>query len=346
MCNMAAYAGGELAAPVLLRMLEAQEGIGGGHYSGIATLHEGKIHLAKVCGACCRLRQETVAESLPGTVGIAHSRTPGIPLSSWAQPFLATGGEVAYCANGSAGRFGAGLEVQDIYDLLRQAGAVFPSEVDYAVPPYPVLRDGHSLHSTELFSQFLAWHHAQGEELMAALRRAFSRWPSEIAGLALSVREPGRVTAIRLNQPLMWGRQEGAFYLATSALAFAGEKLNWVNPVPAGCSLSLTAAGISLLPLDSFNGLLDPVTPAAAGAGSLDGLLADGLGHDIGELVKAVRGHWGGDKLAPAAMVAYEYLREKISRGEVIQELGWAPATRPGDQAPHARFRRSAGQAG
>lgn len=45
MCNMAAYAGREAAAPILLRMLEAQEGLGGGHYTGIATLHEGKIHL-------------------------------------------------------------------------------------------------------------------------------------------------------------------------------------------------------------------------------------------------------------------------------------------------------------
>ena len=44
MCNMAADAGKNAAAPILFRMLQSQEGLGGGHYNGIATIHEGKIH--------------------------------------------------------------------------------------------------------------------------------------------------------------------------------------------------------------------------------------------------------------------------------------------------------------
>ena len=48
MCNMAAYAGTEPAAPKLFRMLQSQEGLGGGHYNGIATIHNGKIYMIKV----------------------------------------------------------------------------------------------------------------------------------------------------------------------------------------------------------------------------------------------------------------------------------------------------------
>ncbi|HQL87813.1 MAG TPA: hypothetical protein PLH67_09350, partial [Lentisphaeria bacterium] len=105
MCNMAAYAGTEPAAPILLRLIAAQEGFGGGHFTGLATIHEGRLHIAKVVGDCATLIRETPAAELPGTVGIIHSRTPSAPLQEWAQPFLAWNDQVAYQANGAQGVF-------------------------------------------------------------------------------------------------------------------------------------------------------------------------------------------------------------------------------------------------
>ena len=52
---MAAYAGKKAAAPILFRMLQSQEGLGGGHYNGIATIHEGKIYMIKVIGSTADL---------------------------------------------------------------------------------------------------------------------------------------------------------------------------------------------------------------------------------------------------------------------------------------------------
>ena len=73
MCNMAAYAGRNAAAPILFRMLQSQEGLGGGHYNGIATIHEGKIYMIKVIGSTADLlRRHPEVLELPGTVGIAH----------------------------------------------------------------------------------------------------------------------------------------------------------------------------------------------------------------------------------------------------------------------------------
>ena len=70
MCNMAAFAGSVPAAPVLLEMLERQEGLWSGHFSGISTIFEGKVYTARVCGNVARLRRET---------GQASSRACGRP---------------------------------------------------------------------------------------------------------------------------------------------------------------------------------------------------------------------------------------------------------------------------
>ena len=45
MCNIAGYVGNgkQEAAPILLEMMRAQEGYAGGYYTGIATIHEGKL---------------------------------------------------------------------------------------------------------------------------------------------------------------------------------------------------------------------------------------------------------------------------------------------------------------
>ena len=93
MCNMAAYAGRGPAAPVLLRMLEKQEGLWGGHFTGISTIHQGRVHTVRVCGDVAELCRKTRAAELPGSVGIAHSRSMGnIPLDTWAHPFPAACG--------------------------------------------------------------------------------------------------------------------------------------------------------------------------------------------------------------------------------------------------------------
>ena len=75
MCNIAGYVGERRAAPILIEMLRREEGIDAGFYTGIATLHEGKIHYRKLTGNLDDLLRETDAIDLPGNIGIIHSRT-------------------------------------------------------------------------------------------------------------------------------------------------------------------------------------------------------------------------------------------------------------------------------
>ena len=87
MCTIAGYVGNRCAAPILIEMLKKEEGVDSGFYTGIATIHEGKIHYRKLVGDVKQLLEKTDAASLPGTIGFIHSRTPGNPWDFWAHPF-------------------------------------------------------------------------------------------------------------------------------------------------------------------------------------------------------------------------------------------------------------------
>ena len=88
MCVISGYIGNEPAAPILLKILERQEGMAAGFYSGIATIHEGRLHYRKIVGSVAELVKNTDARDLPGTIGIAHGRTPCGGDATWAHPFV------------------------------------------------------------------------------------------------------------------------------------------------------------------------------------------------------------------------------------------------------------------
>lgn len=101
MCNIAAYAGGKQAAPILIEMLKKQQDYDGGMSTGIATIHEGKLHWRKVVGDVDTLLRETDALSLPGTIGIAHTRPSGTPETyELAHPYVSMDERTALVSNG------------------------------------------------------------------------------------------------------------------------------------------------------------------------------------------------------------------------------------------------------
>lgn len=341
MCNMAAYVGNEPAAPILLRLIAAQEGFGGGHFTGLATIHEGRLHMAKVVGDCATLLRETDAADLPGTVGIAHSRTPSAPLQEWAQPFLSWDEQVVYQANGHQGVFQGTVNYDALYDRLRAHGASFRSEVAGEIKPYPFLANGHSVHVTDLLGGLIADNHTRlGMTLADAMRASITEAPSEIASLAISPREPEQVSAVRLGTPLMWGHKQGAGYLATFAAAFADEGLAGIQPVPAGCTAVLTATGLQCQPFAGRLGKTCPVRPWSEACRILDELLADGEAHHIGSLLKAIKPLWSAEYLNEATMLAYEYARIEMQAGRLEVVHSERPASKPGAMAPQCKFIR------
>ena len=340
MCNMAAYAGSEPAAAKLFRMLQSQEYLGGGHYTGIATVFENKIYMRKVIGTTADLlkRYPDVLD-LPGCVGIAHSRTPGYDSDEWAQPFFAHGEKVIYCANGAAGKF-KDTCYQSAYDSLQALGVKLRTARRESESLYPVMSDGFCVHSSEIFANLIALEHLKGARLLHAMHHTAVDYPAEIAALALSVNEPETVSALRINQPLMCGKDANGFYLATSAFALENEKLDWINRIPHCSTLAMNRKSIEFECIDELLPRFMEYEPLTEIFAEYEAMLASNADYDVDKFCKAAARHFPADKIAVANMIAYEFLREKVHAGALEFFDITVSGSGKGLSAPQRRFRR------
>ncbi len=236
MCMMAGYIGNRTAAPILLEMLKRQEGFAGGYYSGLATLDEGRLSMEKVVGDVENLCSKTAALSLPGTIGIAHSRTPNGGGREWAHPFVDEREELAYIANGAGGKYvDCSLLFQKCLNLM-ESGCRFCSAQREPVKSYPALDNGLYVHSSDLMCQAIADAYtrepALPESLLRAGCNAYESYPAEITGLCLHAAHPDEIVILRHNKPLMVGRNaEGEFFFASCSLGFP-EGVEWRMRMP------------------------------------------------------------------------------------------------------------------
>ena len=223
MCNMAAYVGDRPAAPILIEMLKRQEGFEGGYYSGIATLHKGKIYYCKLTGDVDRLVALTEAASLPGNIGIIHSRSKSGGGDEWAHPFVAKkGGEVvtAYVANGAQGFFRKTRSILDNRISELDAMGYEMAKIRLEGTAYPTLPSGESVHMSDLMCQEIQYRMDTGLSAPEAMDAAFHSIPGELAGLLLNLSEPNAIIWSRINMPLWIGFADDGAYVATSSLAF------------------------------------------------------------------------------------------------------------------------------
>lgn len=224
MCNIAAYVGERKAAPILLEMMKREEGFEGGFSTGIATLHEGKIYYAKLVGDTARLEALTEAASLPGSIGIIHSRSLGREGAAWAHPFVSSCDGViksAYVANGGQGYF---RQFRDKLDRraeeLCDLGYEMLSRAVLEKTLYPTMTDGTSVHMSDLMCQEIQYHMDNGECPPMAMDKAFHSIPAEIVGLLLTLSEPDSIAWSRINMPMWIGFSLHGAYLGTTAIAF------------------------------------------------------------------------------------------------------------------------------
>ncbi len=263
MCNIAGYVGSKRAAPILLEMIQKQEGFDGGFYTGIATLHEGKIYYAKLTGDTEKLIKETNAANLPGTIGIIHSRMQSGGGDAWAHPFVNDkNGEptIAYVANGFAGAF---QNRNDEYTALTQKlldnGYTMHSRVKIENPRYQILSDGTAVHMSDAMCQLIARNIDNGENETQALENAFCEMPSEIVGLLLSLGDPNAITYSRINMPMFVGFCSHGAYLASTPSAFLGDESEPI-PLPACSSGRVSAAQLQITPYKQPLAYIEPIT--------------------------------------------------------------------------------------
>ena len=338
MCNIAGYVGTKRAAPILIEMMRAQEGWGGGYYSGIATIHEGKIHYAKLTGDIDRLVSGTDAMNLPGTIGIIHSRSRSGGGDKWAHPFIGgkDGAEtMAYVANGSYGCFADRTEEAGrIAAALTEAGYELTSREMGAVGKYPMLPDGSCAHMSDVMAQLIAQKIDEGQDASSAMNAAFCQMPSEIVGLLLSLTEPDCIVFSRVNQPMNVSFASHGAYLATAALAFpedAGES----QMLPALSGGRVYRDRFAAGPYENAPGTVAPITAsvAAEAYASIVSLLRTGE-FRVGDLCRHIAPLFDEADCAPTAILAYHVLHALQRQGRLIRVDSRVEGARDGLDAP------------
>lgn len=192
MCGIVGYIGGGQAAPFLLSGLSKLE-YRGYDSAGVAIYNESGVHVVKSKGRLSVLDELLHGgETLPGTVGIGHTRwaTHGAPSDVNSHPQVSDGGLFAVVHNGIIENY---LELKN--HLIRR-GVEFVSDTD-----------------TEVVAQLLE-HYYHGD-VLEAVGRVIEKVEGSYALGIICVDCPDRLFAVRKDSPLILGVGQGEHFIAS-----------------------------------------------------------------------------------------------------------------------------------
>ena len=344
MCNIAGYVGSEQAAPILLEMIEAQEGLAGGYYTGIATIDEGRIHWAKVVGDCAALRVTIDPLDLPGAIGLAHSRSNSGGDCDWSHPFIACADTLAYIANGTRGCFERLIDDSGAARRLLAEGHQFTAVSDEQIGNYPLLPDGGSVHMSDVMAHTIEARLSHSPDPLDAIETAFLDLPSEAVGLFITPQHPRAILGARYNFPMCVGMDASGARVASSPTALA-EGTNWWTWVPPCSAAEVRAGAMRVRPLGSPSAAVeDDIDRGDARAAILEAL-AGGDALSFGALSNAVKPLSGRTEMVAACDPVYEVLHRLETQGTISRETARVDGAQEGLTAPQFRFRLAGGAA-
>ncbi|MBQ4322813.1 MAG: hypothetical protein IJC19_02610 [Clostridia bacterium] len=342
MCNIAGYVGSRPAAPILIEMIRRQEGLAGGYYTGLATIHEGKLYYTKLTGDTDRLVAMTEASKLPGTIGIIHSRSKSGGGDLWAHPFVGFKEgvpDLAYVANGTAG-FGKGRteEYSRLAERLMAEGYPMPSKVVDDNPRYQKLSDGSTVHMSDVMCQLIQRNLDRGSAPVEAITDAFCEMPSEIVGLILTLSHPDRIVWSRINYPMTVAFAAHGAYLSSAALAMPKD-CGEVKEIPANCAGEVFADRYTVVPYKNPPATVAPIT-AQVRAKAYEAVVETlKQVHPYSDLTKLVQTFFDPADCCPRAMLTYDILYALHRKGILHQEIKRVEGAIEGLDAPKLYFK-------
>lgn len=333
MCNIAGYIGTKAAAPMLIEMMLRQEGYNGGFYTGIATVHEGKLLFAKRTGNTQHLLDTTNAADLPGNIGIMHSRTNDGGGDVWAHPFIGYRGEepaLAYLGNGMMGHFAPRVPefiplVQELLDqgykmaLLERTGN----------KPYLQLSDGTHAHMSDAMCQLILRYMDSGMEIADAMEAAFCRMPAEVVALTLSPDTPACVAWARFNMPVYVAFASHGAYLASTPAAFPDDITTEPQLLPPCSSGYVYADHFTVKPMKAPPAQIAPMDPRVRQ--QVYDLVCRQLSEEsvmYAQLVKMARALFPGWDMNPANALVYDAMYDLLKQGRLKKQPRQVPAAR------------------
>jgi len=184
------------AAPVLLECVKRLE-YRGYDSVGIATSGS-EIDIKKDSGKIDDVQENLNLTDLAGKMGIAHVRwaTHGVPTKENAHPHTDCKNKIAVVHNGIIENY------KELKDELIEKGHVFKSETD-----------------TEVIPHLIEKYMDKGNDLEDSVRLAVKNLKGSYALAAISCEEPDKVVGIRKESPLIVGKGETEFFIASDAPA-------------------------------------------------------------------------------------------------------------------------------
>jgi glutamine---fructose-6-phosphate transaminase (isomerizing) len=198
MCGIVGAAARRNIVPVLVEGLRRLE-YRGYDSCGVAVLTDGPIGRVRSVSRVAHLELQIKEQAIAGATGVAHTRwaTHGAPATENAHPILSRG-DVALVHNGIIENY------EELRAELQGLGYEFESQTD-----------------TEVIAHLV--HYLYRDALLDAVRAAVKRLQGAYAIAVVSRREPGKVVGARAGSPLVIGVDREETFLASDALALAGE---------------------------------------------------------------------------------------------------------------------------
>jgi hypothetical protein len=246
MCMIAGYIGTKPAAQVLSEMQRRQESVFGGFYSGIATCENGRLYRERSVGSFENLTDHVARGLLPGTIGIAHSRTNSGGGVSWAQPRLNLQETIATVGNGCLGALFNPVRISEMAEKLLETGLNFQTSTTSPIFNGVALSNGSYVHPAEVLLEAVSSKIAKSYSLEQAIRSIDMR--SESVEIYLPSELTKKLCIINHNQSLIAAKSDIGMQIATSRLAFDAS-LIWELEIPPNSFAVVTEDEVLVKPL-------------------------------------------------------------------------------------------------
>ncbi len=261
MCNIAGYVGNKQAAPILIEMLKREECFDGGFSAGVATIHEGKIHYRKVVGTVEDLINSTDVLSLPGTIGIAHTR-PGGDRIEHAHPFIAPDEKLAMVSNGDTPMDDLIQQRKDILTMLEKEGYDFPySYVNADDKKSGRLANGECVGKNYVILAYTQYFLDRGKSFDEAHALAEDGMFAENVSVMLKHDIPDKISVVRATRPMQVMLNGDETYIATCNFAFPEIPGAIISSLPELHSCNIFAGGYEVTKYRIESHGTCPITP-------------------------------------------------------------------------------------
>ena len=247
-------------APILIAMQKQQEFVFGGFSSGIVTAFRNTLHRKRVVGGMSELENIADLNELPGTIGIAHSRTDDGGGIEWAQPRIDTVQRLASIGNGFGGVLVDSSATTLAANQLLKTGVQFRTRTTTPKLNAVELSDGTFVHCGEVFLEAVAAHHADVGSFEGAVRAVNLR--TESAGIYLADREDDVLYIVNHNQSLVAAKTTVGMQVATSRLAVVGSTF-WELEIGPNSFATVSKEEVVVRPLWNNEGRYDFAVPAS-----------------------------------------------------------------------------------